>query len=384
MVQSIPNSARLYGSLSASIPIHVLQEDLIRRPDLTQSAKDVFALFWRAKHQRRHPLKRLYFGIPYIARELGISTRTVQRAIRLLESRGLITVIPRFRRNSLSPSSHEYRIHWTAYQAPAPPARIESAPRTTVEDGPQPILPPDAALAWPAVSPAPPTPCQEGPAAETPSQQGLNPDSAGPIENQESYAKLISTPALEGAPMYTFDSLDALRLFLFTHLKSRGVPTKRVLRWERQYGVLRVATVAVWALSAPVASIRAVGGWLDTALREDWSAPTWVQEACDKRRRQVERTQRQQAAIAAQGAAAADDARFRAAVAAQEAEDAVEWARLRARWDAVPKSVKDRAYALASADLGPSVGVFFSERYAVLWRRYHLAAARELWPEGLR
>lgn len=384
MIESIQNSARLYGSLSASIPLHALQEDLIRRPDLTQSAKDVFALFWRAKHQRRHPLKRIYFGIPYIARELGISTRTVQRAIRLLESRGLITIIPRVRRNSLSPSSHEYRIHWTPYQAPAGPARIENVPRTTVEHAPEPLVPPDAALAWPAVTPPPTTTCQEGPSSKTHAQPELTTSLVPPIENQESYAKLISTPAVEGAPMYTFDSLDALRLFLLAQLKSRAIPTRRVLLWERQYGTLRLATVAVWALSAPVGSIRSLGGWLETALREEWNAPKWVQEASEKRRRQLQRIQRQRAAIEAQGAAAAEYEKFRSSVAMQEAKDEADWARLKARWDAVPNSVKNRAYVLASDDLGASVGVFFSERYAVLWRRYHLAAARELWPDGLR
>lgn len=383
MIQSILEDNTVYGSLRASIPIRVIQTDLLQRPDLTPGAKDVFAFLWRAKHQRRRPLARLFFSIGYIAKELGLSTRTVQRAIRLLNTQGLITIIARTRRDNASPTSHEYRVHWRAYQKPDPAPAVVPSPVTTAPDEPGPTVPADAAFAYRDLSPGEVTACQEGGAPESSAGQEIAPPLPEPIVNQESVATMIITPALESAPLYTFDSADALRLFLSRHLKDRGVPVKRFIAWEHTYGLLRVATVALWLLSAPRSSIRSAGGWMDSALSAHWDAPSWVRHAWKKRQHQHALQKRRLAATEAQEAEQQKRAQEEAARTQKMTQTEAEWRSLTNRWAEIPAEVLHYAKTLAQDALGPAFQTLFCKDKPI-WRYYHLEAARELWPEGLR
>jgi len=387
MLQSILNEGPLYGSLAETIPVSVIQTDLIQRPDLTPAAKSVFALFWRAKHQRT-PLKHLTFGIPYMARELGLSTRTVQRAVHQLADRGLISIRSRHRGQTASPTSHEYVVHWHAY-APvnatptigAAPLSV-SAPTSATEPF---TMPADSAFTYPAMSGASVTSCQEEEAAESEVGQAIEGHFGDPIENLENNKpNMISTPALKGAPTYTFESPDALLMFLLIHLKVRGITPKYVMRWEKEYGLARLATIAQWVFSAPPGAIRSVGAWISRALREEWSAPAWVRTAWTVREHKLAREEATASAISTLLATRAEKAREEQDLQRKQENESIEWSRLQARWSDVPSALVERAKELAQEALGQLATLLFTPEHPTVWRLYHLMAAREVWAEGIQ
>ena len=369
------------GDAFSTASSRVVLRDISQRPDLTPTAKRLFEWLWRAQHQKQ-ALTHLYFSVPTMARGLGVAERTVQRAVRRLVTCGLVAVRDRYRSGSPSRTSNEYRLHWSPYVPAEVHPHQTAALTTTIPEDVVPTVSPDMAFAYPALPPAPLPECQGGEHAETLHTRQLQPHGAGAI-GKESDARLISTPAVTGAPLQVFDSPAALRLYLISHLGSRGIPLARFHQWERRYGLQAVARVAIWVLSSPKGAVRSAGAWMDRALRDAWSAPSWVKQAWATRLHRTAIAESQRAAIADQLAQRYAAAQTQAAITDAATRDAAEWAALTSRWDALPSAVSRRARELAVDVLGSVAGRLFTPDHPSVWREWHLRAARELWPEGL-
>lgn len=373
----------IYGSWAETIPAATIQQDILQRPDLTPSARSVFAFLWRATHQQRNSLHDIFFGVPYMARELGLSTRTVRRAIHLLAEIGLITIIPRVRRTApRSPSSHRYKVHWRPY-VPLESSVVErdSATDTTpldADDG-RPVITPDTSFAFPNVSGGAWTSCQEGEDGESEAPYPPDTHAETAIDQNQGLTNEISTPHIAGAPIYRFPSREAFLLFLLTHLSPRGIVRRRLQQWIKAYGFERVAIVSQWVLSAPKGVIRNAGAWMHRALQDNWSAPSWVREvwqAYEERVKNREHRRRDRDRLEALKSQVEESA-------IRRAREAEEWLRVENAWAQLPDSIVAVAERLAQAELRTQVGSLFNPGHPVIWRTYILRAVRTVCPEIL-
>lgn len=282
MPQSISSTTSL--TLVTSPSLRLIEADLAAR-GLPPNTRQLYLFLWRARTQPKRLPLGLIFSEVTLATEIHTSVRTVQRSLQRLVAQDLLRITPRVRLDG-GASTNRYTLTWHPLAQAHPttsraPMNLEpSVSEDSVADNTLPVTP-DAIFVWPTLSGDPTTVCQGGVDPQEPTVQSFDGFSDDPISNQETYS--MSDQPVPGAAIWTFDTLDALRAFLFAQLTAQDIPSRRIGRWIRHYDLERVAQVTLWILSAPPGSIRSPGGWMARALLEEWAAPLWVRRARERR-----------------------------------------------------------------------------------------------------
>ncbi|PSR27337.1 MAG: hypothetical protein C7B46_19515 [Sulfobacillus benefaciens] len=236
--------------------------NFLTRPDLTNSARQLWTFLRNS--QRKMPY--VYYSVPTIARHLGLSVRTVQRACRDLEMAGLLIIKSRQDPRHHDPTSNLYFPRFVWYSA---------SPQS------------------PSVSPPLPSACHHPERLDTPEirpTQDVADSARGAIKIQGQAVRKIELPSPPRLLAMGIENPEAVvSLFRLGNF----VPPSRLDRWLSQYGEGRVALVISWALSAPRGTIESVGAWVQKGLAEQWTEKNaWV-IAAEKALRAEEREKEQ-------------------------------------------------------------------------------------------
>ena len=287
MSQSIQVTSPL-KTLVSSPSLKLIEADLAQR-GLNTNTRQLFLHLWRAKTQPKKLPLGLIFKEGTLAQELHVSVRTIQRSLQTLVDAGLLRIQPRVRPDGGATSNRYFPTWRPAPVAQPTPARAPLTLPIPNENEPAQEavkIAPDTVFVWPILSGGPTPDCQGGVEQQTQARQAVEGHAEDPIDlNPGTFSK--SDQQIPGGPVLRFDSEDHLRLFLFAHLKTRGITPHQLTRWIRQYGLPRIVQIAIWILSAPKGAIRNPGGWMEAALADGWDAPLWVRTAREKRIKQA-------------------------------------------------------------------------------------------------
>ncbi len=272
------------------IESRTIRHDIQTRPDLSRTARDLFAFLWRA----RKTLKNIVFGVKYMARELHCHPRTVQRAIAQLVAAGLLRLERRQSPTKHDPTSNRYFPHWVPYQNNEPqpvedteiPQENSTATPDTLASDSAPLIVPDS-IENPPHSATENTSSMPGEevaicrdplekiTAESIDTQASSPSHPNPILDlrlrKNDQPGLSHPQALKSsqAPPSPYDDVIA------SIPNTWGLYTPRLMQWIEKFGLDRVNTVTQWVKNAPSGKIRHIGGWVFQALQENWSEPSW-------------------------------------------------------------------------------------------------------------
>ncbi len=271
-------------TLVSSPSLKLIEADLAQR-GLNTNTRQLFLHLWRAKTQPKKLPLGLIFKEGTLAQELHVSVRTIQRSLQTLVDAGLLRIQPRVRPDGGATSNRYFPTWRPAPVAQPTPARAPLTLPIPNENEPAQEavkIAPDTVFVWPILSGGPTPDCQGGVEQQTQARQAVEGHAEDPIDlNPGTFSK--SDQQIPGGPVLRFDSEDHLQLFLFAHLKTRGITPHQLTRWIRQYGLPRIVQIAIWILSAPKGAIRNPGGWMEAALADGWDAPLWVRTAREKR-----------------------------------------------------------------------------------------------------
>ncbi len=380
-----------------------MREDILTRPDLTRAAKAVFSFLMRM--QRTTPW--IIFSVKTLSREVHYHPRTVQRACRLLEDCGLLTVKARWSRRA-DPTSNRYIVHWQPYR-PDPAVSPSSPPVPSSTSDSDAILPASVSLmpapeaksktfdkdTWATNSSAATesarcltpggeaTPRHDPPVSILPEiqmAQGIRENTVPPIQKdlfqkndqpgpQNSHQSPLSPT--QPSPPPTLDDV----LFTLQKLHIRLAPN-RLQHWIDQWTAPRILTISDWIRHAPAGAIRHPGGWLYRALTENWDAPSW------ELARQEREAQRQRILLRAE-----QETQLRTQHAAQWHAETEQFAET---WEQIAPliessggaAVRQRAEDLAREQLRAFFGSLFHPG-SVTWQTYHVQAWKELYESEL-
>ncbi len=265
------------------IQSRTVRNDIMTRPDLSRAARDLFAFLMRAQKT----LKFIIFGIKYMSAELHYHPRTIQRAIKQLVEAGLLMVEYRTSPTKHDPTSNRYFPRWSPYEAPSSGQSSTKAKPTlrrtstdsqvfgsTVGDLSQESSTPgeDLAICRDPQAVSPPQTLEpqgvelflEKPILDLLLRKKDQPGSADHRPNQVGQSIL--------APVNFDDVISSIP-------KDWNIYTPRLTQWIERFGVDRVKAVIDWVEHAPKGTIRQPGGWIYRALMEDWSQPSWENDA---------------------------------------------------------------------------------------------------------
>ena len=372
-----------------------VREDILSRPDLSRAAKTVLGFLLRA----RRTLRWIVFSVKTLAREIHYHPRSVQRACRLLEARGLLIVK---RRQSLrsDPTSNLYIPTWHPYRAPAATSPVATKRTTDSTDHLVPLS--SSEPRHPAVDTAQEASSHESDPVTLPGGAttichhpfaDAEPETLTASTLDVSAPDTISKELLRksdqpGAATHTENdtaspaSTPPTTLDDVAHtLKNLHIPlaTRRLEDWIERFSAQRILTVAEWIQHAPSGIIRHRGGWLYRALTENWTAPSWE---IARKKREDQQQQIQQRAV--------QEAEKRTQEMTQWQQDAEHFA---LTWERVAplvtapegEALRERAAALAHEQLRSLAGALFQPG-SITWRTLHIQAWKELCqpprPEG--
>lgn len=407
------------GSLPDNFPPisnAVLYHDIMQRPDLSPSARQLFFYFWRCQHQP-HPLPALFFSEKTLAKLLYCSVRTIRRALRQLEQAQLIRTIRRLRpnaRNDKDWTTNRYVLTWrpaaaesnpSSTDTPSNPDGVESPlPTPSAAEAVEPSLPggvsPLEAPPEIAVNPAEASTvddssredfrpvaedlpavsvtgglqpeCPQGPPEKTSEPLGASRIERSPVEAilKDFSLKLDQQPA---DPILTLAGPRSESVLSVSEaLKPLGIRIPLLLQWAEQFSPSRVVEVAQWVLSAPAGLIRSAGGWMHQALTQAWEAPSWTRQAEQLAAQQT----RQQAADATALAERQADQQRQQALQAEQAEDRAQWELLQPLLAQYPE-ITTMVTARAKQELG-ALAARLCTPTSMLWQQYCLQAARRV------
>lgn len=318
-----------------SLQDQIVITDLRDRPDLTRSAKEIWAFLVRAFRSFRG---NLYCSERYIAQELGYSVRTIRRAFRQLEAAELLRLTPRFRRpkpgarhGGSGPSTWQFHPRWKPYRppsaAPSDESEMTGAGRTVcpppdpsesqaVCDGNAAISKPIQILALQEVNQPERVPIPSGPSSsEEPAPVVANVLNS-PRNNVSGHPEFLSStastqseispdPSPKGltvpealskttVPVEEEISPDgpALEIQVICRVTElTGLTQRRAAQVVRRFGSLAVGRVLDWIATAPAGKILFPKAWFQAALRDRFEVPTWVQETEARKRQRAARVQ---------------------------------------------------------------------------------------------
>ncbi len=413
------------GSLPDNFPPisnAVLYHDIMQRPDLSPSARQLFFYFWRCQHQP-HPLPALFFSEKTLAKLIYCSVRTIRRALRQLEQAQLIRTIRRLRpnaRNDKDWTTNRYVLTWRPVAAdsdtsststPSHPNGVESPlPTPSVAEAVEPSLPsgvPPLEIASEIAVTLAEEPtveesfredslpvaedlsavsvtgdlqpeCPQGPPEKTSEPLGASRIERSPIETILKDFSLKLDQQTRDPVLTLAGSRSESVLSVAESLKPFGIRSALLLQWAEQFSASRVVEVAQWVLSAPVGLIRSAGGWMHQALTQAWEAPSWIRQAAQRTAQQT----RQQAADATALAERQADQQRQQALQTEQAEDRAQWALLQPLLAQYPE-ITTMATARAQQELG-ALAARLCTPTSILWQQYCLQAARRvgLLPDG--
>lgn len=365
MIQNTPISSQLFPKVPPTLKR--IEADLVDR-GLPPNTRQLYLFLWRAKTQTPRLPLGLIFSEKTLARETHMSTRTVRRSLQRLETLGLLRIIPRKRANG-GTTSNRYVLTWQPLMTVPQPTittveRIQdTAPSTSTSE---PVPTPDTVFIWPEMSEGNRTDCPRGESPQSLDTTPVESHQREPIQEKQTFSK--SDQPLPGAPMWKFSSKHDVQLFLIALLEKHHISPKCVHHWLRHYDLARVAQVAIWMVSAPSKAIRFPGGWMNRALRDEWSAPRWVHEV---RQRRIDYAERMAQLHDQKLREMADEERVRAA----QAEATAQW-KVLAPCLSQLSALQEYAAELARKALGSLFAHTFREG-SPTWRAFILKAAQE-------
>ena len=360
------------------IESRTIRNDIRTRPDLSRAARDVFAFLMRAQKT----LKFIIFGIKYMSTELHYHPRTVQRAIKQLVEAGLLMVEYRTSPKH-DPTSNRYFPRWSPYEVPT-----SGQPSTETKPNFKRITTDSQALGSTAadLSQGSSTPggdlaiCRDPQSVPQPltlETQGVKPSHQKPIQDlllrkkdQPGSAFLQPAQTIESTPVRpNFDDV------ISSIPTNWNIYTPRLTQWIEKFGVERVKTVIQWVQDAPKGTIRQPGGWIYRALTEEWSQPTWEDDA----KKQTESALRRKQLVDKEMSNRQRDEEERRA--ARDAFDQA-WTTIEPLIESpAGKTLLQRAYVLASGELKSMTSAIFKAG-SPLWKAFIIRAWEEQLAEG--
>lgn len=229
-------------------------------PGLTAAQKQVWVILRQAHVQ----FGRVFYSMPTLAKKCGVTVRTVQRACRVLETKGWLVITRRWHPAG-DPTSHLFEPVLALkssppLETPSPGAAAETLPMSP----PSPI-----ADHHPAGYPQPETPHDSADSAVSPrSDPGIS-------ASQNDKQHQASAPARH---TWLEWGLSAPHRVVNWVQENNLVPPSRLHQWIQRYGLARTGQVVSWALSAPDNAVRSISAWIETALAQGWAGHNrWIQ-----------------------------------------------------------------------------------------------------------